>query len=318
MPKAKRKHSDTSTDLIAFDELLTKANKKIKTPPVTSHEFDSHSKDDALTLSEDEKQLVNELASVIPTSPEHSPFEESFSSPPIDISGEGYRFHNLMEHESLTKEERQFIDELVTVLPDPIFHQQTNEEPISPTEPGPSFVVDRQKTSNLVEGNIGNNAYQLLYETFGPPISSREGKNKRLPQELRNQIKHALTLPNLSQRQIAAFFGVSNFTVNNIYQKHFEEDYDEKVTQQLFHGKFGKISREKNQRIPQKLRNQIEEALTIPYTKQKHVATFFSVSLTTVNEIKQKLIHSKQLSDIAKPAASRSSPTLSSNQTNEK
>lgn len=32
MPKAKRKHSDTSTDFIAFDELLTKANKKIKTP----------------------------------------------------------------------------------------------------------------------------------------------------------------------------------------------------------------------------------------------------------------------------------------------
>ncbi|MDU6578068.1 MAG: hypothetical protein E6521_19320, partial [Enterococcus raffinosus] len=78
MPKAKRKHSDTSTDFIAFDELLTKANKKIKTPPVTSHEFDAHSKDDALTLPEDEKQLVNELASVIPIPPEHSPFEESF------------------------------------------------------------------------------------------------------------------------------------------------------------------------------------------------------------------------------------------------
>lgn len=315
MPKAKRKHSDTSTDFIAFDELLTKANKKIKTPPVTSHEFDAHSKNDALTLLEDEKQLVNELASVIPNSPEHSPFEESFSSPPIDISGEGYRFHNLMEHESLTREERQFIDE---PLPDPIFHQQTNEEPISPTEPGPSFVVDRQKTSNLVEGNVGNDAYQLLYETFGPPISSREGKNKRLPQELRNQIKHALTMPNFSQRQIAAFFGVSNATVNNIYHKYFEEDYDEKMIHQLFLGKFGKISREKNQRIPQKLRNQIEEALTIPYTKQKHVATFFGVSLTTVNEIKQKLIHSKQLADIAKPVASRSSPTLSSNQTNER
>ena len=384
MPKAKRKHSDTSTDFIAFDELLTKANKKIKTPPVTSHEFDSHSKDDALTLLEDEKQLVNELASVIPNSPEHSPFEESFSSPPIDIFGEGYRFHNLMEHESLTREERQFIDE---PLPDPIFHQQTNEEPISPTEPGPSFVVDGQKTSNLVEGNDGNNAYQLLYETFGP-IPSREGKNKRLSQELRNQIEHALTmpdikqsqiatffgvssclvsniylkqlaegdaqnhtyqvlykefgeisrkrekrglsqklreqithaltLPNLSQRQIAAFFGVSNFTVNNIYQKHFEEDYDEKMNHQLFHGKFGKISREKNQRIPQKLRNQIEEALTIPYTKQKHVATFFGVSLTTVKEIKQKVKRSKQLADIAKPVASRSSPTLSSNQTDER
>ncbi|HFD1578995.1 TPA: hypothetical protein QFP91_001901 [Enterococcus faecium] len=195
MPKAKRKHSDTSTDFIAFDELLTKANKKIKTPPVTSHEFDAHSKDDALTLPEDEKQLVNELASVIPNPPEHSPFEESFSSPPIDISGEGYRFHNLMEHESLTREERQFIDE---PLPDPIFHQQTIEEPISPTEPGPSFVVDRQKTSNLVEGNVGNNAYQLLYETFGP-IPSREGKNKRLSQELRNQIEHALTLPDIKQ-----------------------------------------------------------------------------------------------------------------------
>ncbi|PQF23285.1 hypothetical protein CUS93_09000 [Enterococcus faecium] len=225
--------------------IMPKANKKIKTPPVTSHEFDTHSKDDALTLPEDEKQLVNELASVIPNPPEHSPFEESFSSLPIDISGEGYRFHNLMEHESLTREERQFIDE---PLPDPIFHQQTNEEPISPTEPGPSFVVDRQKTSNLVEGNVGNNAYQLLYEIFGP-IPSREGKNKRLSQELRNQI---------------------------------------------------------------------EEALTIPYTKQKHVATFFGVSLTTVKEIEQKLKRSKQLADIAKPVASRSSPTLSSNQTNER
>ena len=150
-----------------------------------------------------------------------------------------------MEHESLTREERQFIDE---PLPDPIFHQQTNEEPISPTEPGPSFVVDRQKTSNLVEGNVGNNAYQLLYEIFGP-IPSREGKNKRLSQELRNQIK---------------------------------------------------------------------EALTIPYTKQKHVATFFGVSLTTVKEIEQKLKRSKQLADIAKPVASRSSPTLSSNQTDER
>ena len=59
--------------------------------------------------------------------------------------------------------------------------------------------------SNLVEGNDGNNAYQLLYETFGP-IPSREGKNKRLSQELRNQIEHALTMPDIKQSQIATIF----------------------------------------------------------------------------------------------------------------
>ncbi len=72
--------------------------------------------------------------------------------------------------------------------------------------------------SNLVEGNDGNNAYQLLYETFGP-IPSREGKNKRLSQELRNQIEHALTMPDIKQSQIATFFGVSSCLVSNIYLK---------------------------------------------------------------------------------------------------
>ena len=37
-----------------------------------------------------------------------------------------------------------------------------------------------------------------------------------------------------------------------------------------------------------------------------------------VKEIKQKVKRSKQLADIAKPVASRSSPTLSSNQTDER
>ena len=89
MPKAKRKHSDTPTDFIAFDELLTKANKKIKTPPTPphefdflshefdfpshefdfpSHEFDFSSKDDSLTLSENERQVINELAEILPDS----------------------------------------------------------------------------------------------------------------------------------------------------------------------------------------------------------------------------------------------------------
>ncbi len=90
MPKAKRKHSDTPTDFIAFDELLTKANKKIKTPPTPphefdflshefdfpshefdfpSHEFDFSSKDDSLTLSENERQVINELAEKCKTTP---------------------------------------------------------------------------------------------------------------------------------------------------------------------------------------------------------------------------------------------------------
>ena len=116
---------------------------------------------------------------------------------------------------------------------------------------------------------------------------SRKREKRGLSQKLREQITYALTLPNLSQRQIAAFFGVSNFTVNNIYQKHFEEDYDEKMTHQLFHGKFGKISREKIKRIPQKLRNQIEEALTIPYTKQNMWQHFWRIPNYS-KEIKQK------------------------------
>lgn len=36
MPKAKRKHSDTPTDFIAFDELLTKVNKKNKNASSTT------------------------------------------------------------------------------------------------------------------------------------------------------------------------------------------------------------------------------------------------------------------------------------------
>ena len=183
MPKAKRKHSDTPTDFIAFDELLTKANKKIKTPPAPPHEFDflshefdfpSHefdfpSKDDSLTLSENERQVINELAEI---------------------------------------------------LPDSILHQQAVEEPTPSTSAGSesAFVADKQKMDSSVEGNVANSAQQRLYEIFGN-VSFQKGREKRIPQEVYDQIQQALTLPDLNQSQIALFFGVSKSTVNTMSQK---------------------------------------------------------------------------------------------------
>ncbi len=176
MPKAKRKHSDTPTDFIAFDELLTKANKKIKTPPAPPHEFDfpSHefdfpSKDDSLTLSENERQVINELAEI---------------------------------------------------LPDSILHQQAVEEPTPSTSASSesAFVADKQKMDSSVEGNVANSAQQRLYEIFGN-VSFQKGREKRIPQEVYDQIQQALTLPDLNQSQIALFFGVSKSTVNTMSQK---------------------------------------------------------------------------------------------------
>ena len=278
MPKAKRKHSDTPTDFIAFDELLTKANKKIKTPPTPPHEFDflSHefdfpSKDDSLTLSENERQVINELAEI---------------------------------------------------LPDSILHQQAVEEPTPSTSAGSesAFVADKQKMDSSVEGNVANSAQQRLYEIFGN-VSFQKGREKRIPQEVYDQIQQALTLPDLNQSQIALFFGVSKSTVNTMSQKKFEKEYDiidKRYTHQLLRERIGEVSSKQGRFISQELRNQVQQALTIPDIKQRHIASFFGLSRSAISYIYQEMIGNEQSADIAKPVASKSSPTLSSNQTNER
>ncbi|HGF8033415.1 TPA: hypothetical protein QFN66_001272 [Enterococcus faecium] len=278
MPKAKRKHSDTPTDFIAFDELLTKANKKIKTPPAPPHEFDflSHefdfpSKDDSLTLSENERQVINELAEI---------------------------------------------------LPDSILHQQAVEEPTPSTSAGSeaAFVADKQKMDSSVEGNVANSAQQRLYEIFGN-VSFQKGREKRIPQEVYDQIQQALTLPDLNQSQIALFFGVSKSTVNTMSQKKFEKEYDiidKRYTHQLLRERIGEVSSKQGRFISQELRNQVQQALTIPDIKQRHIASFFGLSRSAISYIYQEMIGNEQSADIAKPVASKSSPTLSSNQTNER
>lgn len=278
MPKAKRKHSDTPTDFIAFDELLTKANKKIKTPPTPPHEFDflSHefdfpSKDDSLTLSENERQVINELAEI---------------------------------------------------LPDSILHQQAVEEPTPSTSASSesAFVADKQKMDSSVEGNVANSAQQRLYEIFGN-VSFQKGREKRIPQEVYDQIQQALTLPDLNQSQIALFFGVSKSTVNTMSQKKFEKEYDiidKRYTHQLLRERIGEVSSKQGRFISQELRNQVQQALTIPDIKQRHIASFFGLSRSAISYIYQEMIGNEQSADIAKPVASKSSPTLSSNQTNER
>lgn len=278
MPKAKRKHSDTPTDFIAFDELLTKANKKIKTPPTPphefdfpSHEFDFSSKDDSLTLSENERQVINELAEI---------------------------------------------------LPDSILHQQAVEEPTPSTSAGSesAFVADKQKMDSSVEGNVANSAQQRLYEIFGN-VSFQKGREKRIPQEVYDQIQQALTLPDLNQSQIALFFGVSKSTVNTMSQKKFEKEYDiidKRYTHQLLRERIGEVSNKQGRFISQELRNQVQQALTIPDIKQRHIASFFGLSRSAISYIYQEMIGNEQSADIAKPVASKSSPTLSSNQTNER
>ncbi|EME3551354.1 hypothetical protein Q1H96_001305 [Enterococcus faecium] len=278
MPKAKRKHSDTPTDFIAFDELLTKANKKIKTPPAPPHEFDflSHefdfpSNDDSLTLSENERQVINELAEI---------------------------------------------------LPDSILHQQAVEEPTPSTSAGSesAFVADKQKMDSSVEGNVANSAQQRLYEIFGN-VSFQKGREKRIPQEVYDQIQQALTLPDLNQSQIALFFGVSKSTVNTMSQKKFEKEYDiidKRYTHQLLRERIGEVSSKQGRFISQELRNQVQQALTIPDIKQRHIASFFGLSRSAISYIYQEMIGNEQSADIAKPVASKSSPTLSSNQTNER
>ncbi|HFC9120778.1 TPA: hypothetical protein QFT95_000814 [Enterococcus faecium] len=278
MPKAKRKHSDTPTDFIAFDELLTKANKKIKTPPAPPHEFDfpSHefdfpSKDDSLTLSENERQVINELAEI---------------------------------------------------LPDSILHQQAVEEPTPSTSASSesAFVADKQKMDSSVEGNVANSAQQRLYEIFGN-VSFQKGREKRIPQEVYDQIQQALTLPDLNQSQIALFFGVSKSTVNTMSQKKFEKEYDiidKRYTHQLLRERIGEVSSKQGRFISQELRNQVQQALTIPDIKQRHIASFFGLSRSAISYIYQEMIGNEQSADIAKPVASKSSPTLSSNQTNER
>ncbi|EGP5707840.1 hypothetical protein ACJQ40_001580 [Enterococcus faecium] len=271
MPKAKRKHSDTPTDFIAFDELLTKANKKIKTPPAPPHEFDFPSKDDSLTLSENERQVINELAEI---------------------------------------------------LPDSILHQQAVEEPTPSTSAGSesAFVADKQKMDGSVEGNVANSAQQRLYEIFGN-VSFQKGREKRIPQEVYDQIQQALTLPDLNQSQIALFFGVSKSTVNTMSQKKFEKEYDiidKRYTHQLLRERIGEVSNKQGRFISQELRNQVQQALTIPDIKQRHIASFFGLSRSAISYIYQEMIGNEQSADIAKPVASKSSPTLSSNQTNER
>lgn len=278
MPKAKRKHSDTPTDFIAFDELLTKANKKIKTPPAPphefdfpSHEFDFSSKDDSLTLSENERQVINELAEI---------------------------------------------------LPDSILHQQAVEEPTPSTSASSesAFVADKQKMDSSVEGNVANSAQQRLYEIFGN-VSFQKGREKRIPQEVYDQIQQALTLPDLNQSQIALFFGVSKSTVNTMSQKKFEKEYDiidKRYTHQLLRERIGEVSSKQGRFISQELRNQVQQALTIPDIKQRHIASFFGLSRSAISYIYQEMIGNEQSADIAKPVASKSSPTLSSNQTNER
>lgn len=384
MPNEKRKNPEISTGLISFDDLLTETSKKMKTTLVSSHEYDSHSMDDSLTLMEDEKQIIDELTSVIPDSPDPLPFEESFSFLPNDTSGEDYRFDTVTDHEHLTKHEQQLIDELATVLPDSAIYQQT-DKPSSPNELVPSVDVDRSKTNTLVEGNSKKNAYQLLRRTFGDVSSkertkkfsrqeinkqiayaitlphiqpkhialffdvslnnvyeisqkqayqllykefgevSKEREDRNIPQKIREQIAHALTLPDLSQSQIATFFGVSQTTVNKIYHKQSVdvEDNTEKYAHQLLYERFGEVPKEKEWRIiPQELRNQIVQALTIPTIRQKDIASFFNITQNMVSKIKQEVIRSKQLTDITKniqrPIPSRSSPAHSSNQTNER
>ncbi|WP_165005033.1 MULTISPECIES: hypothetical protein [unclassified Enterococcus] len=383
MPNAKRKNPEISTGLISFDDLLTETSKKMKTTLVSSHEYDSHSMDDSLTLMEDEKQIVDELTSMIPDSPDPLPFEESFSFLPNNTSGEDYRFDTVTDHEHLTKHEQQLIDELATVLPDSAIYQQT-DKPSSPNELVPSVDVDRSKTNTLVEGNSKKNAYQLLRRTFGdisskertkkfsrqeinkqiayaitlPHIQpkhiavffdvslnnvyeisqkqayqllykefgevSKEREDRNISQKIREQIAHALTLPDLSQSQIATFFGVSQTTVNKIYHKQSVdvEDNTEKYAHQLLYERFGEVPKEKEWRIiPQELRNQIVQALTIPTIRQKDIASFFNITQNMVSKIKQEVIRRKQLTDITKnthrPMPSRSFPT-SSNHTNER
>ncbi|MCO7396976.1 hypothetical protein O3Q50_10560 [Enterococcus lactis] len=87
-----------------------------------------------------------------------------------------------------------------------------------------------------------------MYETFGP-IPSREGKNKRLSQELRNQIEHALTMPDIKQSQIATFFGVSSCLVSNIYLKQLAEGDAQNHTYQVLYKEFGEISRKREKGV---------------------------------------------------------------------
>ncbi|SJX67785.1 hypothetical protein FM130_01610 [Enterococcus faecium] len=211
MPKAKRKHSDTPTDFIAFDELLTKANKKIKTPPAPPHEFD-------------------------------------FLSHEFDFPSHEFDFPSNDDSLTLSENERQVINELAEILPDSILHQQAVEEPTPSTSAGSesAFVADKQKMDSSVEGNVANSAQQLLRERIGE-VSSKQGRF-----------------------------------------------------------------------ISQELRNQVQQALTIPDIKQRHIASFFGLSRSAISYIYQEMIGNEQSADIAKPVASKSSPTLSSNQTNER
>ncbi|EGP5529955.1 MULTISPECIES: hypothetical protein [Enterococcus] len=292
MPKAKRKHSDTPTDFIAFDELLAKANKKIKTPPAPPHEFDflSH--------------------------------EFDFPSHEFDFPSHEFDFPSKDDSLTLSENERQVINELAEILPDSILHQQAVEEPTPSTSAGSesAFVADKQKMDSSVEGNVANSAQQRLYEIFGN-VSFQKGREKRIPQEVYDQIQQALTLPDLNQSQIALFFGVSKSTVNTMSQKKFEKEYDiidKRCTHQLLRERIGEVSSKQGRFISQELRNQVQQALTIPDIKQRHIASFFGLSRSAISYIYQEMIGNEQSADIAKPVASKSSPTLSSNQTNER
>ncbi|MEB5584505.1 hypothetical protein MWR28_12570 [Enterococcus faecium] len=228
MPKAKRKHSDTPTDFIAFDELLTKANKKIKTPPTPPHEFD-------------------------------------FLSHEFDFPSHEFDFPSNDDSLTLSENERQVINELAEILPDSILHQQAVEEPTPSTSASSesAFVADKQKMDSSVEGNVANSAQQRLYEIFGN-VSFQKGREKRIPQEVYDQIQQALTLPDLNQSQIALFFGVSKSTVNTMSQKKFEKEYDiidKRYTHQLLRERIGEVSSKQGRFISQELRNQVQQYL---------------------------------------------------------
>ncbi len=207
-------------------------------------------------------------------------------------------------------------------MPDSILHQQAVEEPTPSTSAGSesAFVADKQKMDSSVEGNVANSAQQRLYEIFGN-VSFQKGREKRIPQEVYDQIQQALTLPDLNQSQIALFFGVSKSTVNTMSQKKFEKEYDiidKRYTHQLLRERIGEVSNKQGRFISQELRNQVQQALTIPDIKQRHIASFFGLSRSAISYIYQEMIGNEQSADIAKPVASKSSPTLSSNQTNER
>ena len=207
-------------------------------------------------------------------------------------------------------------------MPDSILHQQAVEEPTPSTSAGSesAFVADKQKMDSSVEGNVANSAQQRLYEIFGN-VSFQKGREKRIPQEVYDQIQQALTLPDLNQSQIALFFGVSKSTVNTMSQKKFEKAYDiidKRYTHQLLRERIGEVSSKQGRFISQELRNQVQQALTIPDIKQRHIASFFGLSRSAISYIYQEMIGNEQSADIAKPVASKSSPTLSSNQTNER